>query len=242
MSGFISLKMPPRWNLRACVDSAGRRVFWGRDAGMSVCLSCGRFGAGAGKWRKRPRAVYRADAAGRWSASYDSELCAGERLRLAGCSSGWGVGASISGGGVIRFYCGVLRSITPVFFPLSGKKKRLAMCCVPIPAWVGIAFCAFSSVSMVIGLCWLTLGLRVFCRRFRRSTRGVRLYEKERRLALAFLLIWSVIRCDTAGSTLGLRQGDIVSLDSLHLIRGVGAFYAASVVRVRRRQSCASIS
>ena len=71
----------------------------------------------------------------------------------------------------LRFYRRVWRSITPVFFPLSGKKKRLAMCCVLIPAWVGIAFCAFSSVSMVIGLCWLTLGLCVFCRRFRRRTR-----------------------------------------------------------------------
>ena len=64
---------------------------------------------------------------------WDSELCAGEMLRLAGCSSGWGVGARISDGGTARFYCGVLRSITPVFFPLLGKKKRLALCHVSIP-------------------------------------------------------------------------------------------------------------
>ena len=33
----------------------------------------------------------------------------------------------------LRFYCGVLPSFTPVFFPLSGKKRRLAMPCVSIP-------------------------------------------------------------------------------------------------------------
>ena len=34
---------------------------------------------------------------------------------------------------VMRFYCGVLPRFTPVFFPLSGKKRRLAVSCVPIP-------------------------------------------------------------------------------------------------------------
>ena len=34
---------------------------------------------------------------------------------------------------VIWFYWNVLRSFTPVFFPLSGKKKRLAGCFVPVP-------------------------------------------------------------------------------------------------------------
>ena len=47
---------------------------------------------------------------------------------------------------VIRSYWSVLRSITPVSFPLSGKERRLAGCCVPIPPWVGIAISAFSYV------------------------------------------------------------------------------------------------
>ena len=33
----------------------------------------------------------------------------------------------------LRHCCSVLRSSTPVFFPLSGKKKRLAVCFVPVP-------------------------------------------------------------------------------------------------------------
>ena len=33
----------------------------------------------------------------------------------------------------LRFCWNVLRSSTPVFFPLSGKKKRLAVCFVPVP-------------------------------------------------------------------------------------------------------------
>ena len=32
-----------------------------------------------------------------------------------------------------RLYCGVCLRFTPVFFPLSGKKRRLAISCVPIP-------------------------------------------------------------------------------------------------------------
>ena len=33
----------------------------------------------------------------------------------------------------LRFCCGVLPRFTPVFFPLSGKKRRLAISCVSIP-------------------------------------------------------------------------------------------------------------
>ena len=47
---------------------------------------------------------------------------------------------------LMRFYWNVLRQITPVSFPLSGKERRLAGCCVPIPPWVGIAISAFSYV------------------------------------------------------------------------------------------------
>ena len=37
----------------------------------------------------------------------------------------------------MRFYWEVLRSITPVSFPLSGKERRLAVSCVPIPRGSG---------------------------------------------------------------------------------------------------------
>ena len=79
------------------------------------------------------KAFVRAGAKMRECELQDSELCAGERLRLAGFSAGRSVCARISGGGRIRFYWSALRSITPVLFPLSGKKKRLALCHVSIP-------------------------------------------------------------------------------------------------------------
>ena len=44
----------------------------------------------------------------------------------------------------LRLCRGVWPRFTPVFFPLSGKKRRLAGCCVPIPPWVEIAGSAFS--------------------------------------------------------------------------------------------------
>ena len=37
----------------------------------------------------------------------------------------------------MRFYWNVLRSITPVSFPLSGKERRLAVSCVSIPRGSG---------------------------------------------------------------------------------------------------------
>ena len=40
----------------------------------------------------------------------------------------------------IRFYWEVLRSITPVSFPSSGKERRLAGCCVSIPRGSGSPF------------------------------------------------------------------------------------------------------
>ena len=81
----------------------------------------------------------------------DGELWAVEMLRPAGFSAGRGTcargGCSArrgnSGLGAGRFAvihagaCGSIavfcRRFTPVFFPLSGKKRRLAMSCVSIP-------------------------------------------------------------------------------------------------------------
>ena len=53
-----------------------------------------------------------------------------------------------------RFCRGVCVRFTPVSFPLSGKERRLAMCCVSILPWVGIAIRAFSNdvrLSDVVG-------------------------------------------------------------------------------------------
>ena len=77
---------------------------------------------------------------------------------------------------VLRFYWDVLRSShaglmfllerfmfdSRLLFDAERQTERLAGGCVSIPPWVGIAISTFSSVSMVIGLCWLTLGLYVF--------------------------------------------------------------------------------
>ena len=73
----------------------------------------------------------------------------------------------------------------------SSVRKKEAACDASrfYSAWVGIAFCAFSCVGAVIRPCGFTMGLRVSCWRFRRSYGRGWLYEKERRLALAFLLI-----------------------------------------------------
>ena len=131
----------------------------------------------------------RAGAAMHRFASWDSELCAGERLRLAGyrpaqafvrgesvrklktessktqyavlqqeqehhmmrpldrkiefsdnLRGGWSAIRQAADRRVLRsftpaihFYWKVLHSFTPVFFPLSGKKKRLAACFVSVP-------------------------------------------------------------------------------------------------------------
>ena len=53
-------------------------------------------------------------------------------------------------------------------------------------AGVGSAIRAFSRRYWVILFCWFTLGLDVSLWRSRRSTTGVRLYEKKRRIEWRF--------------------------------------------------------
>ena len=136
----------------------------------------------------------------------DGELWAGEMLRPAGFSAGRGTcargGCSArrgnSGLGAGRFAvihagaCGSIavfcRRFTPVFFPLSGKKRRLAVSCVPIPR-VEIAIRAFSRCCSVICLCGFTSGLCISLGRSRRGYDRSRLYEKERRFRATFLLL-----------------------------------------------------
>ena len=120
----------------------------------------------------------------------DGELWAGEMSRPAGFSAGRGAcargGCSArrgnSGLGAGRFAvihagaCGSIavfcRRFTPVFFPLSGKMRQLAISCVSIPPWVEIAIRAFSRRSSVICLCGFTSELCVYLWRSRRGYRG----------------------------------------------------------------------
>ena len=58
-------------------------------------------------------------------------------------------------GGLIGAFC---VRFTPVSFPLSGKERRLAMCCVSIPPWVGIALVR-SRMSCGYRTLWVHFGL-----------------------------------------------------------------------------------
>ena len=108
---------------------------------------------------------------------------------------------------------------------------------------VEIAFVRSRSVGAVICLCGFTSGLCVSLWRSRRVTGMRRTGIRGRWRGLcAFLRSRIGVAALSAGSTLGLRapnlrqrvecgSGTAASLDSLHLIRGVGAFYAAGTVR-----------
>ena len=130
----------------------------------------------------------------------------------------------------LRLCRGVWPRFTPVFFPLSGKKRRLAGCCVPIPPWVEIAGSAFS---------WCRCGYltwRVhfgFVRFFMAISTGYRDAGTElrggrgwRRGACALLRRRIGLDMLSAGSTLGLRAPNLRqrvfdSLDSLHAAAGL---------------------
>ena len=73
-------------------------------------------------------------------------------------------------------------------------------------AGVGSAIRAFSRRYWVILLCWFTLGLDVSLWRSRRSTTGVRLYEKKRRIEWRFFRYGVLVRYDAAGSPLGAAR------------------------------------
>ena len=125
-----------------------------------------------------------------------------------------------------RFYRRVCLWFMPVFFPLSGKKRRLAVSCVSIPR-VEIAFVRSRSVGAVICLCGFTSGLDVFLWRSRRVTGVRRTGIRGRRRGLcAFLRKHIGLVMLSAGSTLGLRAPNLRqrvfdSLDSLHAAAGL---------------------
>ena len=124
----------------------------------------------------------------------------------------------------LRSCCRVLRSITPVFFPLAGKKRRLAVCHVPIPAWVEIAFRAFSN-AVRLSDCAGTLG---DCAFLAGDSDGVTESAAQQKCVFA-QSHWpcGVFRREYVGdyAPQNLRQRVFDSLDSLHLGRDVSALY-----------------
>ena len=70
----------------------------------------------------------------------------------------------------LRFCCGVLPRFTPVFFPLSGKKRRLAMSCVSIPPGRDRHSCVLAMSVWLSAFGRFTSGLCVSLWRSRRVT------------------------------------------------------------------------
>ena len=157
----------------------------------------------------------------------------------------------------VQFYRNVLRSITHIVAVLLGRFGLDYACCLTrtpnrtacdmfrfYSAGVGSAIRAFSRRYWVILFCWFTLGLDVSLWRSRRSTTGVRLYERSAVSSGASFVMACLFVMMPRGVRWGLRapkpapksqcgSRTAASLDSPHLIRGVGAFCAARIVWMR---------
>ena len=132
------------------------------------------------------------------------------------------------------------------FFPCQEKKRRLAICCVPIPAWVEIAIGAFSSVvwlSDFVGSLW---DCAFFTGDSDGVTKGTRRTGDARPKSAAgreYAFVQShrpchVFRGEYAGAPRPrLRQRVFDSLDSLHLIRGHVRFTRGSRLRFTKRRN-----
>ena len=135
--------------------------------------------------------------------------------------------------------------------PHERQTERLAICSVPIPPWVVIAGSAFSNRQCGHRISWVHFGLARFFMAIPTENEGTgeRGERRERRTESAarqsaFLRDRISFAMFSAGSPLGAECGSrtaaapkpaprrLVSLDSLHLIRGVGALYAAKGTRV----------
>ena len=103
-----------------------------------------------------------------------------------------------------------------LLFAALRQTGRLSLSFVSIPRGSGSPLersqrpCGYRTLQVHFGI------VR-FLWRSRRSTTGVRLYEKERRFVLAFLLIWFTFRDDTAGSPLGAARPQTCAKESLTL-------------------------
>ena len=104
----------------------------------------------------------------------------------------------------MRFCCGSLPQFTPVFFPLSGKKKRLAISCVPIPQ-VEIATRAFSWRWRGYLPLWVHFGFGRLFAAISTGLPGTLGYGGWRRGLCALLRKRFGLAMLSAGSTLGLN-------------------------------------
>ena len=117
---------------------------------------------------------------------------------------------------------------TPVFFPFSGKKRRLAIGSVSIPPWVGIAGSAFSNVVRLSDFVGSLRVCAFICGDLDGVTGDAGNGERGWRRGLCASLrshIGTVML--SAGSPLGLRAPNLRqrvfdSLDSLHAAAGSG--------------------
>ena len=94
---------------------------------------------------------------------------------------------------VLAFLSGRFALGSRLLFDAYRQTEQLAMCCISIPRESGSPVSAFSCRFGVIGLCGFTWGLCVFGQAIPTGLRPEplrgRLYEKERRDRVAFLLI-----------------------------------------------------
>ena len=135
----------------------------------------------------------------------------------------------------LRFCCGVLPRFTPVFFPLSGKKRRLAMSCVSIPPGRDRHSCVLAMSVWLSAFGRFTSGLCVSCRRSRRGYRGTG-YGAGDVGFVHLCVITLALQCFPRGVRWGyappnLRQRVFDSLDSLHAAAGLCRRKFAALVR-----------
>ena len=129
--------------------------------------------------------------------------------------------------------------------PPERQTERLAVCCVPIPPWVEIAIRAFSRRwcgylpwRVHFGFVRLFVAIPTEDEGDEETRGNGRDGERSRRWVVSALLRDRIgFAVFSAGSTLGLRAPNLRqrvfdSLDSLHLVRGVDALYAARGTRV----------
>ena len=139
-------------------------------------------------------------------------------------------------------HCVSLAAYCPRFTPAVCLATNRTACGISrsCSAQVEIAISTFSNPRAVIKLFRFTSGTSVSLWRSRRGagdagngvTRGMGLAARREYVFAQPHWLCSAFRREYAGAARPrLRQRAIGSLDSLHLIRGVGAFCAASIVR-----------
>ena len=111
-----------------------------------------------------------------------------------------------------RRLCGSLEMscvrFTPVFFPLSGKKRRLAMSCVSIPPGRDRHSCVLAVLARLSALVGSLRNCAFICGDLDGVTTGVGYTKRNAVFVQRSFCYKFMIRYDTAGRTLGLRAPD----------------------------------